>query len=157
MHHHHYTIANAICIFLTLATLSANAVEYTVLVKPNEHLNLRQRATVASPKVGEAYLGDVLDGERAAKGWIVTEDGGHETALAYVNTDYLTTDSVTILDHAVKYRVTKNKVAMRTKPGGRRIAWANKGDVVTAIATLPGAVYTDNGECISTDFLEEVR
>ena len=120
--------------------------------KPNEVM-IREKPGRKSAVVGAVSCGDYLATDGKTRGrWIHVIDLASETGEGWISAGYVVTDQPYHIDADGVIRC-KGRVACRDSLDGKRIGWAQPGDMVTVYWISEDWAVTDRGY-ISTRYVE---
>ena len=124
----------------------------TMYVIVQDELNVRARPSLGSRVHGRLFTGDQVEVVRTYNGWCYLEGLHSEEGVGWISGKYVVSDPVNEMIDTTAVIKASGRVAIRDCVDGKRIAWAQPGDVVTVYGASDSWSVTDRGY-VKTEYL----
>lgn len=142
-----------ILLLLIMVCVSTTAFSETKYVLVQSELNVRAKPSLGSAIYGRLFTGDSVNVTRTYRDWCYLEGIPSEEGHGWISSKYIIDDPVTQMCETLAVIQANGRVAIRDSVNGKRISWANPGDVVYVYGTSESWTVTDRGY-IKTEYLK---
>ena len=141
-----------IALIFVLVCICNTAFASTKYVLVQTELNVRSNPSLGSHIYGRLFTGDAVQVVKTYHEWCYLEGLYSEEGCGWISSKYIVNDPVTQMDNAPAVVHSNGRVAIRDSVDGKRISWANSGDVVYVYGTSDSWTVTNRGY-IKTQYL----